>query len=98
MTTTFSPGSLVRARGREWMVLGGSTEHVLRVRPLTGSEEDQTVLHMGLEAEPQARPRRLALRVEGPGGAPARLPLGGRFLPGDVPWLAELLKAWLSGP
>lgn len=48
----WSPGSLVRARGREWLVLGGSDAHVLRVRPLSGSEEDQTVIHLGLETQP----------------------------------------------
>jgi superfamily II DNA or RNA helicase len=48
----FSPGSLVRARGREWIVLNGSDAEVLRVRPVSGSEEDQTLLHTGLEAEP----------------------------------------------
>ncbi len=48
----FSPGSLVRARGREWIVLNGSDADVLRVRPVSGSEKDQTLLHVALEAEP----------------------------------------------
>jgi hypothetical protein len=48
----YSPGSLVRARGREWVVLNGSTQEVLRVRPISGSEDDQTLIHVGLEAEP----------------------------------------------
>ncbi|MBK6531772.1 MAG: hypothetical protein IPF99_19830 [Deltaproteobacteria bacterium] len=48
----FSPGSLVRARGREWIVLNGSDADILRVRPVSGSEEDQTFLHLGLEPEP----------------------------------------------
>lgn len=47
----FSPGSLVSARGREWIVLTGSDAEVLRVRPVSGSEEDQTLIHLGLEAE-----------------------------------------------
>ena len=42
----------MRARGREWIVLTGSTSDVLRVRPVSGSEEDQTLIHLGLEAEP----------------------------------------------
>ncbi|HWA72810.1 MAG TPA: helicase-related protein [Polyangiaceae bacterium] len=50
----WSPGSLVRARGREWIVLSGSDGEVLRVRPVSGSEEDQTYIHMGLEAVPVA--------------------------------------------
>ena len=49
---TYSPGSLVRARGREWMVLTGSDRETLRVRPMSGSEEDQTLIHVALEAEP----------------------------------------------
>ena len=48
----WSPGSLVRARGREWIVLSGSSADVLRVRPVSGTEEDQTLIHLGLEAEP----------------------------------------------
>jgi superfamily II DNA or RNA helicase len=51
-TATWSPGSLVSARGREWVVLTGSTSDVLRVRPVSGSEDDQTVIHVGLEADP----------------------------------------------
>lgn len=52
MTTTYTPGSLVRARGREWLVLGGSEPPLLRVRPISGTEEDQTLIHLGLEREP----------------------------------------------
>ncbi len=48
----WSPGTLVRARGREWLVLSGSDSEVLRVRPIAGSEEDQTYIHLALEAEP----------------------------------------------
>ena len=49
---TYTPGSLVRARGREWIVLTGSDREVLRVRPISGSEEDQALIHLGLEVEP----------------------------------------------
>ena len=48
----YGPGSLVRARGREWIVLSGSDAEVLRVRPLSGSEQDQAFIHVGLESEP----------------------------------------------
>lgn len=48
----FSPGTLVSARGREWMVLTGSTTDTLRVRPISGSEEDQTLIYLPLEPEP----------------------------------------------
>ncbi|MCM2316939.1 MAG: DEAD/DEAH box helicase [Thermoanaerobaculia bacterium] len=50
----WSPGSLVRARGREWIVLTGSSDETLRVRPVSGSEEDQTLIHVALETEPVA--------------------------------------------
>ncbi|MFY0568948.1 helicase-related protein [Archangium lansingense] len=50
----WSPGSLVRARGREWIVLSGSDAEVLRVRPVSGSEEDQSYIHLALEAVPVA--------------------------------------------
>jgi superfamily II DNA or RNA helicase len=44
----------VRARGREWIVISGSDAEVLRVRPVSGSEEDQTFIHLALEAVPVA--------------------------------------------
>jgi superfamily II DNA or RNA helicase len=49
---SYSPGSLVRARGREWIVLTGSDPETLRVRPVSGSEDDQTLIHVALESEP----------------------------------------------
>lgn len=48
----FGPGSLVRARGRDWIVLAGSDAETIRVRPLSGSEDDQELIHVALEAEP----------------------------------------------
>ncbi|MBF0098029.1 MAG: DEAD/DEAH box helicase [Magnetococcales bacterium] len=49
MAETFQPGSLVQARGREWVVLAGSRQQVLRLRPLGGSEEDATTIFLPLE-------------------------------------------------
>ena len=48
----YAPGSLVSARGREWVVLGGSSAETLRVRPVTGSDRDRTLIHLPLEIEP----------------------------------------------
>ena len=48
----YTPGSLVNARGREWVVLSGSSAETLRVRPVTGSDEDRTLIHLPLEIEP----------------------------------------------
>ena len=45
----FAPGSLVRARGREWVVLPGSDEHMLLVRPLGGGEDDGAAILRGVE-------------------------------------------------
>jgi len=47
----FAPGALVRARGREWIVLPGSSVAKLRLRPLTGTEQDAVVLAPMLETE-----------------------------------------------
>lgn len=48
----FAPGSLVRARGREWIVLPGGSLDELHLRPLSGSEEDAAVLCPALEFAP----------------------------------------------
>ena len=45
-------GDLVAARGREWIVLGKPGEGLVRVRPLSGSEEDAAVIAPALEAVP----------------------------------------------
>ncbi|WP_158999271.1 helicase-related protein [Pigmentibacter ruber] len=39
MEIEFSPGSLVKARGREWTVLPGSTKDLYLLRPLAGGNE-----------------------------------------------------------
>lgn len=49
----YRPGSLVTARGREWVVLpGDGGTDLLRLRPLGGAEEDATLIYLPLE--PQA--------------------------------------------
>jgi hypothetical protein len=45
----FQPGTLVRARGREWVVLPETRDQVLKLRPLGGSEEDATLIYLPLE-------------------------------------------------
>ncbi|MGH7103999.1 MAG: helicase-related protein [Acetobacteraceae bacterium] len=52
MSDRFSPGDLVVARGREWVVLPGSEAEILHLRPLSGSEADREVLLPALEREP----------------------------------------------
>ncbi|HBA85731.1 MAG TPA: helicase SNF2 [Verrucomicrobia bacterium] len=51
-TLEFSPGALVRARGREWVVQPGSRLDILRLRPLGGSDSDIATLNPALEIEP----------------------------------------------
>lgn len=51
----FRPGSLVRARGREWVVLPKTDGDRLWLRPLGGVEDDATLIYLPLERE-QPRP------------------------------------------
>lgn len=48
----FAPGTLVQARGREWLVLPRSTPTLLRLRPLGGSEREATAILTALESVP----------------------------------------------
>lgn len=52
LTAEFSPGALVRARGREWVVQPGSSPAALSLRPLGGSEEDIALILPDLEPSP----------------------------------------------
>ena len=49
MSVVFQPGSIVTARQREWIVLPTSTQEVLHLRPVGGSELESTKLHVALE-------------------------------------------------
>jgi len=46
---TFTVGSLVKARGREWVVLPESSGDLLVLRPLGGSEDETTGIYIPLE-------------------------------------------------
>ncbi len=48
----FQPGDLVQARGREWVVLPGTRDNLLRLRPLGGSDDDSTLIYIPLEPIP----------------------------------------------
>lgn len=52
MTVNFAPGDLVRARGREWVVLPSPQDGTSALRPLSGSENDMVVLDPALEILP----------------------------------------------
>ena len=49
MQSSFSPGSLVRARGRDWIVLPGHEPSVLHLRPLTRGQADEIGIYLPLE-------------------------------------------------
>jgi superfamily II DNA or RNA helicase len=51
-TVEFYPGALVSARGREWIVLPESNAQTLRLRPLGGSEKDESLIYLPLERQP----------------------------------------------
>jgi superfamily II DNA or RNA helicase len=54
---SFAVGSLVRARGREWVVLPESEEDFLMLRPLGGTDDEIAGVHTGLETvEPATLP------------------------------------------
>jgi superfamily II DNA or RNA helicase len=46
---SFSVGSLVKARGREWVVLPDSEEDLLVLRPLGGTDDEITGIYLPLE-------------------------------------------------
>ncbi len=48
----FLPGSLIAARGREWIVLPESDATTLHLRPLGGGERDETLIFLPLERQP----------------------------------------------
>jgi superfamily II DNA or RNA helicase len=52
---SFSVGSLVRARGREWVVLPESTGELLVLRPLGGTEDEVTGIYVPLESVAPAK-------------------------------------------
>ena len=51
---SFAVGSLVKARGREWVVLPDprNTDDLLLVRPLVGTDEEATGIYLPAEPEP----------------------------------------------
>lgn len=52
LQTSFQPGSLVSARGREWIVLPQSSGDTLHLRPLGAAEDDATLIYLPIEPGP----------------------------------------------
>jgi len=51
MPSGFAPGSLVRARGRDWIVLPSHDDGVLRLRPLTRAQAAEVGIYLPLEGK-----------------------------------------------
>src|SRR5262245_40007147 len=69
MQTGFSPGSLVRARGRDWVVLPTREASVLHLRPLTRGQVDEIGIYLPFEGR-QVAPAQFAPPASGkPGDA-----------------------------
>jgi superfamily II DNA or RNA helicase len=49
MTTAYTPGALVTARGREWVVLPESADDMLVLRPLGGADDDVAAVFPSFE-------------------------------------------------
>jgi hypothetical protein len=52
---SFAVGSLVKARGREWVVLPESEDDMLILRPLGGTDEEIAGVYLPLETVEPAR-------------------------------------------
>lgn len=49
LTTTYATGSLVKVRGREWVVLPDSEPDFLRLRPLGGTDDEVAGIYLPVE-------------------------------------------------
>ena len=47
----YQPGSLVRARGRDWVVIPSDVDQLVRLRPVDGVDEDEVGLFLPLERD-----------------------------------------------
>ena len=59
MENRYRPGTIVSARGREWIVLPEREPEVLRLRPLTTAHGEEVGLFIPIEGE-RVRPARFA--------------------------------------
>lgn len=48
-TTINKPGTLIRYRSRRWMVMPSADEDLMVIKPLGGSEEEQTAIYLPLQ-------------------------------------------------
>ena len=50
-TPSYSPGTLVQARGRNWVVLPADEDNVVRLRPVDGSDEEAIGIFLPIEQD-----------------------------------------------
>src|SRR3990170_415923 len=62
----FSVGSIVRCRNREWVVLPSSTDEIMLLRPLTGTEEETCGISTKLANLGLDRPESASFPLPGP--------------------------------
>jgi superfamily II DNA or RNA helicase len=67
--TGFQPGSLVRARGRDWIVLPSREPSVLHLRPLTRGQVDEIGIYLPLEGRQVATAEFAPPAADRPGDA-----------------------------
>jgi hypothetical protein len=48
-SSSYSFGSIVYTRGRDWVVLPTDDSEILRLRPLSGGDKELSALHLGVE-------------------------------------------------
>jgi hypothetical protein len=65
----FLPGSLVRARGRDWIVLPNRQDSVLRLRPITTALADEIGIFLPLEGSQVTSAQFAAPEPQNPGDA-----------------------------
>jgi len=51
MSTEFNPGSLVRLRNRDWVVMPSDDEKLMLIKPLGGTDEEATGIYLPLAIE-----------------------------------------------
>jgi len=56
MPVSFKPGSIVNLRNRDWVVMPGSDDTILNIKPLNGTEDEATAVYLPLEF-PNEKPK-----------------------------------------
>ncbi|MGW0880448.1 helicase-related protein [Streptomyces sp. NPDC002671] len=67
MTSLYTPGALVRARNRDWVVLPGTTADFVLARPLDGDSEFDTLLFPEETGDPHFSAPELLVKDDGTG-------------------------------